>query len=195
MSVLCFGGSFNPVHHGHLICSRAVAEARDLDRVLLIPSFLPPHKPDSADLAPAQHRLEMCRLATSPDPLFETSDIEISRAGTSYTIDTVRELKRRGCGPVHWLIGADMLLYLPKWHQPLELLKEVNFLVMARPGWEIDWERLPPEFRSLQANVVQAPLIDISSSDIRRRVANGQSIRYLTAAAVREYICERSLYR
>lgn len=137
----------------------------------------------------------MCRLASKLDPLFDTSGIEISRGGPSFTIDTVRELKRLGWNRVQWLIGADMLLYLPKWHQPLELLREIDFLVMARPGWEMDWDRLPAEFRPLKANVVPAPLIDISSSDIRRRVAAGQSINYLTPPAVCEYIRERSLYR
>lgn len=195
MPVLCFGGSFNPIHHGHLICSRAVAEGRGFDRVVLIPSFLPPHKPDSADLADAEHRLKMCRLATAGDPLFETSDVEVNRGGPSFTINTARELAQAGWGKVHWLIGADMLLYLPKWRQPSELLREVSFIVMARPGWTIDWDALPANFQALRANVVQAPLIDISASDIRKRAAAELSINYLTAPSVCEYIREYSLYR
>ena len=137
----------------------------------------------------------MCRLATAGDPLFETSDLEVNRGGPSYTIDTARELARTGWEKVHWLIGADMLMYLPKWHQPSELLRELNFIVMARPGWAIEWDALPPNFQALRANVVQAPLIDISSSEIRHRAAAGLSVNYLTAPAVGEYIREYSLYR
>ena len=195
MPVLCFGGSFNPIHHGHLICSRAVAEARSFQQVLLIPNFLPPHKASSADLAGADHRLQMCQLATKSSTLFQTCDVEVRRAGPSYTIDTVRALAAQGLGKVHWLIGADMLLDLPRWREPQALLQEVEFVVMARPGWTMDWDRLPPEFRRLQANVVEAPLIDISASAIRQRVAAGLSIDYLTPPAVCEYIRDHSLYR
>jgi nicotinate-nucleotide adenylyltransferase len=195
MAVLYFGGSFNPIHHGHLICARAVAEARGYERVVLMPSSLPPHKPDSADLAAPKDRLEMCQLATAGSTLFRVSDQELKRTGPSYTIDTVRELGRAGLGKVHWLIGADMLLYLPKWHQPLELMKEAELIVMARPGWTIDWQTLPPEYQKLQANVVEAPLIEISAGEVRRRVAEGRSIEYLTPPAVCRYIGDRSLYR
>lgn len=194
MAELYFGGSFNPIHHGHLICSRAVAEARGFERVILMPTFLPPHKPGSADLAEARDRRKMCQLATSGSPLFEVSDVEIARGGPSYTLDTARQLAQTHGGKIHWLIGADMLLYLPKWHRPLELLAEVHFVIMARPGWSIDWQTLPSEYRHLKANVVEAPRIDISASDVRRRIAARQSIDYLTPPAVCRYIHDRSLY-
>src|SRR5687767_1888001 len=113
MKELCFGGSFNPVHHGHLICARAVAEIGGYDRVRLIPSRQPPHKPAAPDLATPEQRLKMCQLAVEGSSLFTVDDIELRRAGPSYTLETARELSRQGMKIVHWLIGADMLRYLP----------------------------------------------------------------------------------
>jgi nicotinate-nucleotide adenylyltransferase len=194
MRRLCFGGSFNPVHHGHLICARAVAEARGFERVVLIPSAQPPHKLETAELAPPQDRLAMCREAVEGDDLFEVSDIELSRSGPSFTIDTVLELRRQGWKKVAWLIGADMVATLPKWRRPVELMREAELVVMARPGWLFDWEGLPPEYRHLKDNVVPAPLIDISATDLRRRVAGGRSVRYLTPDRVAEYIRRTGLY-
>lgn len=195
MKSLCFGGSFNPIHHGHLICARAAAEALSFDRVLLIPTAQPPHKPADKDLAPSADRLEMCRLAIAGSGLFDLSDIELARTGPSYSIDTAVELKRHGWDRVAWLIGADMLLYLPKWHNVRQLLQEVDFIVMARRGWDLDWQTLPPEFRHLQANVVKTPTIDISATEIRARVAGGREIDFLTPPSVVRYIHDRGLYR
>jgi nicotinate-nucleotide adenylyltransferase len=195
MPVLYFGGTFNPIHHAHLICARAVAEKRQFDRVVLLPSAQPPHKSNDTSLAPPADRLEMCHLATFASPFFGVDDTEISRGGPSYTIDTVRQLQRSGNDPIHWLIGADMLLYLPMWRQPLDLLREVQFVVMARPRFAIDWSQLPAEYRRLESQVVDAPLIDISASDIRRRINRGLSIDYLTPPAVCDYIRTRGLYR
>ena len=203
MRRLCFGGSFNPIHHGHLICARAVAEARGFGEVVLIPSAQPPHKPGvNADLAAAEDRLEMCRLALADTAdgsdrggvAFSIDDLELRRSGPSYTIDTAGELKARGWPQVSWLVGADMLLYLPKWHRPLDLLREVEFVVMARPGWEFDWSTLPSAYRHLEANVVPAPLVQISATDIRRRVREKRSIDYLTTPGVVGYIAQRGLY-
>jgi nicotinate-nucleotide adenylyltransferase len=194
MRKLCFGGSFNPIHQAHLICARAVAEARGFDRVVLVPSALPPHKLRADQLAPPEHRLAMCRLAVEGDPFFDVSDLELTRTGPSYTIDTARELKRQGWDAVAWLVGADMVSILPKWHQPLDLLREVELVVMARPGWSFNWESLPEPYQRLRTQVVEAPLIDLSATTIRRRVAEGRSIRYLTPDAVCQYIAARHLY-
>jgi len=200
MPTLCFGGTFNPIHNGHLRCAQAVAEKAGYDRVLLIPSAQPPHKP-AAELASADDRLAMCRLAVEADSLFSVSDIETRRRGPSYTLETARQLLKQGDGSIHrgqkqvnWLIGADMLLYLPKWHRPAELLKEVHFVVMARPGWVIDWDTVPSEFKHLKSHVVEAPRIDISASEIRRRVRAGEPIDELVPAKVARYIAEHHLY-
>ncbi|HEY2585783.1 MAG TPA: nicotinate-nucleotide adenylyltransferase [Tepidisphaeraceae bacterium] len=195
MQTLFFGGSFNPIHHGHLICARAVAEAIGYEQVVLIPTGQSPHKPVTPELAPALDRLEMCRLAVTSDPIFEVNDIELKRLGASYTIDTVQELVRLTGTKPYWLIGADMLLYLPKWHRATELVEQTNFVVMARPGWNLDWQTLPPEFRPLQHSVVEAPMIDIRATDLRQRVASGRSIDYFTPPAVCAYIRDRGLYR
>lgn len=193
MRNLCYGGTFNPIHHGHLICARAAAEAAGFDRVVLLPNQ-PPHKPDSDELAGAEDRLAMCRLAVAGDAMFEVSDIELRRSHPSYTLETARELKRQGWSEIHWLIGADTVPQLPTWYQPLALLEEVEFVVMARPGWEIDWQGVPPEYRKLRMSVVPAPLIEISASEIRRRVRRRQSISYLTPDAVAAWVRQKRLY-
>jgi nicotinate-nucleotide adenylyltransferase len=194
MPKLCFGGSFNPIHNGHLACAEAVAAKAGYEQVVLIPSARPPHKPDTPDLASPADRLAMCELAVSGMRLFAVSAIETRRTGPSYTIETAQELRRIGWREVHWLIGADMLLYLPKWHRPVDLLREVHFVVIARPGWTIDWGALPTEFRHLRENVVEAPLIDVRSTDIRRRVRAGLTIDHLVPRAVADYIAEHELY-
>lgn len=194
MKTLCFGGSFNPIHHGHLVSARAVAEEQGFDRVLLIPSAQPPHKPGATDLAAPHHRLAMCRLAVEGDPLFDVSDLELTRTGPSYTIDTARELKRRGWGEVHWLIGADMVPILPKWHEPDNLLREVTFWLVARPGWAIDWSSLPEAYQHLAERTVKVPQVQLSATLLRERIAAGRSIAYLTPPAVCRYVREQRLY-
>ena len=199
MPSLYFGGSFNPIHHGHLRCAEAVAKQAGYDRVVLVPNSRPPHKPDNPDLASAEDRLAMCRLAITErgdrTPTFEVSEIETRRPGPSFTIDTAQELREAGVPVVNWLIGADMLISLPTWHEPSQLLRTVHFVIMARPGWELDWDSLPPKYRHLKEQVVIAPVIDISSTDIRRRVRQNLPIDHLVPASVARYIAERQLYR
>ncbi len=195
MRTLCFGGSFNPVHVAHLSCARAVAETAGFGRVRMIPNQQSPHKPGVADLAPAADRLALCRLAVAGDPLFTVDDVEVARPGPSYTLDTARILTARDGEPVHWLIGADQLPALPLWHGAAALLAEVAFVVMARPGWPIDWSTLPDAVQCLRPAVVTAPSLQISSTDLRHRLRVGRSIRYLTPDAVVDHIQARGLYR
>jgi nicotinate-nucleotide adenylyltransferase len=195
MAKLCFGGSFNPIHCGHLICARHVAERLGFSSVVLIPSAQPPHKPNATDLAPTTHRVRMCHLAVAGCDDFEVNDLETKRTGPSYTIDTARELKRQGWDRVSWLIGADMVRSLPTWHEPDALLAEVDFVVLARPGWSFDWETLPSPFRVLRERIVEAPLIDISATEIRRRVRAGLPIDFLTPEPVVRHIQAAKLYR
>jgi nicotinate-nucleotide adenylyltransferase len=200
MKTLCLGGSFNPIHHGHLICARSVAETAGFQKILLIPSGQPPHKTQATDLADASDRLNMCKLAiesaaVTSDIFFELSDVEITRPGPSYTIDTTRQMRKLGLSQINWLIGADMLNFLPNWHQPAALLAEVNFLIMHRPGISINWDALPGDFIPLKKNLVEAPQIDISSSNIRHRLQAGLSIHYLTPPTVVDYITAHNLYR
>lgn len=141
----------------------------------------------------------MCQLAAEDvgGDLFSVSDIETRRQGPSYTLDTARQLLKQGDdlkSPLPWLIGADMLLYLPKWHRPADLLAEVHFVIMARPGWPIDWSALPAEFQHLKIQVVESPQIDISASDIRQRVRDGLPIDSLVPKSVSTYISRHGLY-
>jgi nicotinate-nucleotide adenylyltransferase len=177
-----------------LICARAVAEAAGFEQVVLIPSAQPPHKPGDRTLASALHRLTMCHIAVEQDPFFGVVDLELKRRGPSYTIDTVRELKANGWDEVSWLIGADMVAILPQWHEPLALLNEANLVVMARPGWTLDWQMLPPPYQRLRERVITAPLIEISGSAVRRRVAAGQSVRWMVDDRVEQYIASHKLY-
>jgi len=194
MTKLCFGGSFNPIHSGHLLVARAVAEARGFERVVLVPSAVPPHKAASAELADACHRLAMCQAVTRDDAFFEVEDLELRRTGPSYTLDTVRELKARGWANVAWLIGADMVAILPKWHRPAELMAEAELVIAQRPGSPIDWAGLPAMFRGLRDHVVRAPLLEISASEIRQRIRDGRPVRYSVPEAVERYIADHHLY-
>lgn len=191
---LYFGGSFNPIHNGHLRCAAAVARKADFEQVVLVPSATPPHKIRQNDLACPEDRLTMCRIAQVDCPLFEVDDLEVGRCGPSYTLDTVEELRKRGVSPVVWLIGADMLCILPQWHRAEELLQRAEFLIMRRPGFAIDWDTLPPVFRRLQANVIEAPLIDLSATEIRRRLARGEAIDGMLPPGVEHYIRAKGLY-
>lgn len=196
-----YGGSFDPIHFGHLISARSIAEQLGLTRVVLIPSARPPHK-RGVVLTDAQHRLAMAKLAVAGDPLFEVSDVELHRAGPSYTIDTVADFRAQvGAGvELIWIIGADSLPELPTWHRVGELVAEVRIVTATRPGWS------PPAMESLAAAIgadrakglfsdcVATSGIDISSTQIRGRVAGGMSIRYLTAADVTSYIAANGLY-
>ena len=195
MRTLCYGGSFNPIHLAHLACSKAAAMTAGFGRVLLIPAAVPPHKPDHADMPPVSIRLKMCELAVNDDPFFVVSDIEARREGPSFTIDTVRLLKAQGWDRVGWLLGADQLRDLLKWKEPHAVIEEADVLIMARPGVEMDWAALPEPFRKLRANVVEAPLIDVSSTDVRRRIKMGLPIDGLVPAPVVRFIADCQLYR
>jgi nicotinate-nucleotide adenylyltransferase len=192
---ICLGGSFNPIHHAHLLCARAAAEAVGAQVVVLMPAGVAPHKQTRGDVASCEDRLAMCNRAIEHIRGFEVADHEICRAGPSFTIQTVRQLKNEGWTQVSWLIGADMLNTLPSWHQATALIEEARLLIMARPGWTFDWDSLGPQFQSLRAQVVQVPQIDISATDIRRRVRDGLPIDCMTPPAVCRYIEDRKLYR
>lgn len=194
-ALLCFGGSFNPIHNAHLRCCEEVAKFRRCSQALLIPSSVPPHKLGHIDMAEAGARMTMCRIAAAGNPQFSVSDIELRRSGPSYTIDTVRQLKAQGHQRIEWLIGADMLAILPQWHLAQDLIREAAILILARPGFDLKWDSLPPDFQFLQQNVVPGPLIDISATDIRNRIKLGQEIDDLVPPGVASYIREHGLYR
>jgi nicotinate-nucleotide adenylyltransferase len=195
MDKICLGGSFNPIHHAHLLCARAAAQVVGAATVVLIPTGLAPHKLQQNDVASGEDRLAMCRRAIENTTGFEVDDRETCRPGPSFTIQTVRQLKLEGWDQVAWLIGADLLAALPSWHQAEALVREAHLLIMARPGWSFDWDSLAPPFSALRENVVIVPQIDISATDIRQRVRRGLPIDYLTPPAVCRYILDHGLYR
>ncbi len=200
--LLLVGGSFNPVHNGHLIVSRYVAEQLGLKRVTLVPAASPPHKPHT-DLAAAIHRLEMCRLVAAEDGQFAVSDYEVGRPGPNYTIETIEHFRGQVAPgtPVYWLIGMDSTHDLESWHRATELVDLCTIVSVARPGFA------PPSRTSLArcfsaaqvdkllAHVIEGPHIGISGSDIRARIRAGRSIRYLIPDSVRNYIERHGLYR
>lgn len=195
------GGTFNPVHHGHLILAQDALEHFGLDRVLLIPCAQPPHK-SPEKLAAAEHRVAMLRMAIGDDPRFEVSALELERRGPSYTIETIKALQaERPTATLHFIIGTDSLLELHQWYLVGQLLELCEFVTMLRPGFPVEHlteERLhlPARWGSrLLANLFPGHAADISSTDIRRRVAAGRSIRYLVPAAVARYIAAEGLYR
>lgn len=196
-----YGGSFDPVHFGHLISARSIAEHLRLDRMILLISPRPPHK-TGIKQTDALHRLEMARLAVEGEPLFEVSDAELSRDGPSYTIDTI-EAFRREVGPeaqLFWIIGADSLPELPTWRRVPDLVRAACIVTATRPGF------VPPSIEFLASAVGRehaealldqccpTPAIDISSTEIRRRVSRGLSIRFLVPDAVASHIHRHGLY-
>ena len=179
-----FGGSFDPIHNGHLILARDALERLQLDRLLFIPAARSPHKsghkPAAADL-----RAEMIRAAIEGEPRFCLDELELARPAPSYTVDTIEALKRREPdSDFVFLIGEDNVAQLSSWHRFAELSKMVRFAVLDRSG--LRTEHPYPAVRRH---------IDISATDIRNRVARGQSIRYLVPATVENLIRERQLYR
>jgi nicotinate-nucleotide adenylyltransferase len=181
------GGSFNPVHHGHLITALRAAEAVNLDRVLFIPAAVSPLK-NGNDLAPARHRWAMLRLALRGTPLFEPCDLELRRGGISYTVDTLRELKAGTRAKLYWILGTDAARLLPRWKSIDEIRRLAEFVIVTRPGDRVS-QNQPKD------HIVKAPLLEISSSEIRQRVRKGLSVRYLVPDSVERYIRQKGLYR
>jgi nicotinate-nucleotide adenylyltransferase len=196
-----FGGTFDPVHLGHLILAEQCREQGRLDRVLFVPAARPPHKQDRP-LTPFERRAEMLALAIAGQPAFQIDELEKDRPGPSYTVDTLTDLKKRDPQAEFFLIiGSDTLVDLPLWYQPARILELAGLLVVPRPGFAM----LPPdEIRKslhlpadfpLRFQQCGMPLIEISSRDLRQRLAAGRSVRYLVPRAVEAYIADKGLYR
>ena len=193
-----FGGTFDPPHLGHLLLASEAGEQLGLGRLLWVLTPLPPHKLDQP-ITPLEHRLAMLQLAIADDLACELSRLEMERPGPHYTLDTVRIIGEQNPGAeLVLLIGGDSLRDLPAWHRPAELVSACDQIgVMRRPGDSIDLTALEVALPGIAARVrfVEAPLLEISSSKIRRRVAKGRAYRYYVPAAVYDYIKEHNLYR
>ncbi|WP_400164131.1 nicotinate-nucleotide adenylyltransferase [Brevibacillus sp. TJ4] len=181
------GGTFDPIHCGHLLAAEQAREQAKLDEVWFLPTHIPPHK-SRHGLTPAHHRLRMVELAVADHPAFHVCDEELRREGPSYTYDTMRLLTQKF--PTHhfsFIIGGDMVNTLPEWNHYEELVRMIRFIGLARPG-----SRMKRENESV--TYVEMPVWDISSTLIRNRVGAGKSIRYLVPDAVARYIKENGLY-
>jgi nicotinate-nucleotide adenylyltransferase len=190
------GGTFNPPHLGHLVCAQEAYLHLRLDRVMLIPARMPPHKPVE-DEPGVGHRLELCRQAVQDDERFTVCEAEVARPGPSYTVDTLQELTSKAPDSELFLIlGGDIAAGLPEWHQPEKVLSLSTLAIAERPGTTraaIDraLERLRGGDRAV---FFPMPTIDVSSTAIRRRVRAGEPVRYIVPDAVARYIREHQLY-
>jgi nicotinate-nucleotide adenylyltransferase len=192
------GGTFDPIHYGHLVLAEKAREAFGLEKVVFVPAAIPPHKIGEVATA-AINRLKMVELAIANNPYFEVSRAELDREGPSYSIDTVRELKRQGYGDeAAFIMGVDTLLELNSWKNYRELLSETKIITAFRPGYpvlksEAEWPPFLLEFQD-RILVLSAPLIDISSTWLRVEMIYNRSIRYLVPDAVCQFIEENRLY-
>jgi nicotinate-nucleotide adenylyltransferase len=196
-----FGGTFDPVHYGHLLLAELCREARQLDAVWFVPAAVPPHKQDQHVTTAAQ-RIEMLELAIGGHDAFGVCRHEIDRGGVSYTADTLREIEAEDpTRELFFLLGADSLTELPLWRDPAGICERATLVVVARPGSAVpDFDCLAefaPAARldHFRGQVVPMPLVELSSSEIRRRTSAGLSIRYQTPRAVEKYIEAAGLYR
>ncbi len=186
------GGTFDPVHVGHLLAAESAKEAAKLDEVWFVPNAIPPHKPQPG--TDANTRCAMLEAAIAGNPAFRLEKIELARAGASYTIDTVAQLQEREPDAMfYWIVGSDMINDLPNWRRIEELAERIGFIGLERPDQPSDGSGLPPFIRRRLLRAAMPPL-GISSTDIRRRRKDGRSIRYLVPEPVHDYIRRNDLY-
>ena len=189
-----FGGTFDPIHNGHLQLASWIQKKLTLTRIIFIPASIPPQK-QHIHLTEPEHRYRMVQLAVENYQQFDISDIEIKKKGISYTIETVvcfRDQLSLDRDHLFLIIGADSLIDFQTWREPNKIIENARLVVLQRP--QVDLNKALPEFKK-QAIVLPSPLIDISATDIRRRVNAGDSISHLVPIAVEHYIYEHELYR
>ncbi|MBL8853212.1 MAG: nicotinate (nicotinamide) nucleotide adenylyltransferase [Planctomycetaceae bacterium] len=205
MNIGVFGGSFDPVHYGHLLLAQQCLESSSLDRVLFVPVAHSPLRPRSP-IADAKARVEMLQLAIADHPGFAISTIELERGEISYTVDTLRALKQGAPNDTFFLLmGLDSLLDFPRWHQPQEILSLARLLVVNRPSTSGPtaaeaWQVLrgfatDEQIDAIRSTIVDSQQFEFSSTDIRQRVSSGRSVRFRTPRAVEKYIETQGLYR
>lgn len=192
MDIGLFGGSFNPPHIAHLVVAEIAQDQFGLEEVWWIPNATPPHKSDD-ELAMVEHRLAMTRQAVADNPTFRLCDIEVQRAGVSYTVETIRALQdRHPETDFGLLIGSDSLDHFENWHRPDEIAERVPLVVYKRPG--VIKQAAAPRFAN-HVHFVSAPVMEVSGTEVRARRRAGRSIRYLVPTAVRTYIEDNDLYQ
>ena len=192
MKIAIMGGTFNPIHNAHLLSAEQVREGLGYDKILFVPAARPPHK-SQPDMVSAEHRYQMVLLATAENPYFEVSRIELDRAGPSYTIQTIKTLRHLygETTQLAWIIGADSLIEYKIWKDFDEVLRQCTLIATTRPNY--DFERVPSEIRNL-VTTFRITGFDMSATEIRERVRNNTSIRYLVPEAIAAYIDKHRLY-
>lgn len=206
------GGTFDPIHNGHLRAAEELWEDFGLDQVMIIPAFIPPHKEDHP-ISPFERRYEMCRLAVNDNPKIIISDLEATRGGKSYSIDTITELRqRRPDDRLFFILGKDAFLDIPTWQDFKNLFTLTDFIVIARPGYPRDQVEetlalVSPDFRpdprggrylhptNRVVHFWETTLLDISSTRLRQYIREGKSIKYLVPPKVEDYIYAAGLYQ
>ncbi len=193
MRVGVMGGTFDPIHHGHLVAASEVQAWFDLDEVVFVPTGDPWQKSDRL-VSPAEHRYLMTVIATASNPRFTVSRVDIDRDGPTYTIDTLRDLKaQRPADELFFITGADALAEIFTWRSPEELFELAQFVGCTRPGHELDPDTLAA-IPSDRVTVVEIPALAISSTDCRRRVTRGEPVWYLVPDGVVQYLAKYDLY-
>lgn len=189
------GGTFDPIHNGHLVTAESAADRFGLEEVIFVPTGIPPHKEDEQITSP-EDRYNMVLLATINNPRFSVSRYEINKTGPSYTIETVQHFKNLNRSKkLFFITGADAILQLPTWKEPQKLLATIEFIAATRPGYSLKnlQAGLYQQYRST-IHILEIPGIAISSTEIRKRVKTGESIKYLVPPEVESYIYKHALY-
>jgi nicotinate-nucleotide adenylyltransferase len=185
------GGTFDPIHHGHLVAASEVAALYDLDEVIFVPTGEPWQKSER-DVSPAEHRYLMTVIATASNPRFMVSRVDIDRAGPTYTIDTIVDIAAQRPGAeLFFITGADALAQILSWKRAEDALRMAHFVGVTRPGYELSDDHLPID----SVRLLDVPAMAISSSDCRARVAEGRPVWYLVPDGVVQYINKHQLYR
>lgn len=191
------GGTFDPIHYGHLIAAEEARHKFNLSQVIFVPCGIPPHKKDYKVTA-AEHRYAMTLLATASNPYFSVSRVEIDRPGPSYAVDTIKIFRKQFGEDVElfFITGLDAVLEVLTWKNPDELVRLCHFIAVTRPGYDAQklQEQLPAHYLD-RISLLAIPGVDISSTMIRERVRKGEPIRYLTPDAVCDYIAKHRLYK
>jgi nicotinate-nucleotide adenylyltransferase len=192
------GGTFDPIHYGHLAAAEEVRARVNLAKVLFVVAGIPPHKLDE-EVTPVEHRLAMVELGIASNRRFEISRVDVDRPGPSYSVDTISILLEQygQSAEMFFIMGLDSLVEVPMWHQPEQLIQLCHLVAVTRPGFDVDMRRLEASVPGISSRVeiVDMPALDISSSDLQRRVSKGLPIKYQVPEEVERYISEHHLYR
>lgn len=192
------GGTFDPIHYGHLAAAEEARVKMDLERVLFVVAGMPPHKLNE-EVTPVEHRLATVSLAIASNPYFEISTVDVDRPGPSYTVHTISIMQEQMGQEteIFFIMGLDSLAELPTWHQPERLIESCRLVAVKRPGVEIDLAELESSVPGIasRVDIIDMPEVDISSSELQQRVRDGLPIKYQVPEEVETYIMEHGLYR